>query len=58
MLDQLDALGHPVFATRVRTAVKLAEAPLAGKTIQAYAPDSDATAMYKALALEVIHAAA
>ena len=57
MLDQLSNLGQPVFATQIRNAVKLAEAPLAGKTIEAYAPESDAALMYRNLAAEVVHAA-
>jgi chromosome partitioning protein len=58
MLDQLSNLGQPVFATHIKNAVKLAEAPLAGKTIQVYAPESDAAAMYRGLATEVLHASA
>jgi chromosome partitioning protein len=58
MLDQLGDLGYPVFATNIRNAVKLAEAPLAGLTIEEYAPTSDAADTYRALAQEVVHATA
>jgi chromosome partitioning protein len=58
MLDQLGDLGYPVFATNIRNAVKLAEAPLAGLTIEEYAPASDAAGTYRALAQEVVHATA
>jgi len=46
--------GQTVFKTRVRTNVRLAEAPSHGKTIFEYAPDSHGAADYLALAREVV----
>jgi len=45
--------GDKVFKTRVRNNVRLAEAPSHGKTIFAYAPDSNGAEDYAALAEEV-----
>ncbi|MBI5368187.1 MAG: ParA family protein [Planctomycetes bacterium] len=43
-----------VFKTRIRTNVRLAEAPSHGKSIIEYAPDSNGAQDYRALALEVM----
>ncbi len=55
MLAQLHELGdHHIFATIIRTTVRLGEAPLAGKPVTAYASRSEAAAAYRRLAQEVI----
>ena len=55
MLAQLHELGdHHIFATIIRTTVRLGEAPLAGKPVTAYASRSEAAEAYRRLALEVI----
>jgi chromosome partitioning protein len=43
-----------VFKTRIRTNVRLAEAPSHGQTIFEYAPDSNGAEDYMALAREII----
>ena len=45
--------GPKVFHTRVRSNVRLAEAPSHGKSIFAYAPSSKGAEDYEALAVEV-----
>src|SRR3954454_14716817 len=55
MLDELRVVGdHHVFATIIRTTVKLGEAPLVGRPITSYAPASEAARTYRELAREVI----
>ena len=55
MLDELRVVGdHHVFASIIRTTVKLGEAPLVGRPITAYAGSSEAARTYRALAREVI----
>jgi len=55
MLDELRVVGdHHVFASIVRTTVKLGEAPLVGRPITTYAGNSDAARTYRELAREVI----
>jgi chromosome partitioning protein len=55
MLDELRVVGdHHVFTTIIRSAVKLGEAPLAGRPITVYASSSDAARTYRELAREVI----
>jgi chromosome partitioning protein len=55
MLDELRVVGdHHVFASIIRTTVKLGEAPLVGRPITAYAGTSEAARTYRALAREVI----
>src|SRR3954467_1410166 len=54
MLDELRVVGdHHVFATIIRTTVKLGEAPLVGRPITSYAPASEAARTYRELAREV-----
>ena len=48
-----ESYGDLVFNTVIPVNVKLAEAPAAGKSIMAYAPDSAGAAAYTALAAEV-----
>jgi chromosome partitioning protein len=55
MLDELRVVGdHHVFASIVRTTVKLGEAPLVGRPITTYAGASAAAQTYRDLAKEVI----
>src|SRR6266576_6068480 len=55
MLDELRVVGdHHVFASIVRTTVKLGEAPLVGRPITVYAGQSEAARTYRELAREVI----
>jgi chromosome partitioning protein len=55
MLDEMRELGdHHVFETIIRQAVKLGEAPLTGRPITAYAPNSEAAKTFRRLAAEVI----
>ena len=55
MLDEMRENGeNHVFATIIRNAVKLGEAPLTGLPITAYASSSDAANNYRDLAREVI----
>ncbi|HEY8870214.1 MAG TPA: AAA family ATPase [Candidatus Limnocylindrales bacterium] len=55
MLSEMRVVGdHHVFSSIVRNAVKLGEAPLAGRPITAYADRSDAARTYRELAREVI----
>ncbi|MBA2313593.1 MAG: ParA family protein [Actinobacteria bacterium] len=49
-----DAFGDKVFDTVVRKTIRFAEAPVAGRPINLYAPDSPGTAAYRQLAQEVI----
>jgi chromosome partitioning protein len=50
-----DYFGDMVFDTVIHRTVRLAEAPGAGQSVITYAPDSKATAEYKALAEEILH---
>ncbi len=55
MLDEMNELGdHHVFETIIRQTVKLGEAPLTGRPITVYAPQSSAAIAYRQLAREVI----
>jgi chromosome partitioning protein len=55
MLDELRVVGdHHVFASIIRTTVKLGEAPLVGRPITSYAGHSEAARTYRELAREVI----
>jgi chromosome partitioning protein len=55
MLDELRVVGdHHVFASIIRTTVKLGEAPLVGRPITTYAGASAAAQTYRELAREVI----
>jgi chromosome partitioning protein len=55
MLEEMREHGeNHVFATIIRNAVKLGEAPLAGRPITEYAGASDAANNYRDLAREVI----
>jgi chromosome partitioning protein len=55
MLDEMREHGeNHVFDTTIRNAVKLGEAPLAGRPITIYASSSDAANTYRQLAREVI----
>ncbi len=55
MLEELRVVGdHHVFASIIRNAVKLGEAPLAGLPITSYAGHSEAARTYRELAREVI----
>jgi len=55
MLDELRVVGdHHVFASIIRTTVKLGEAPLVGRPITSYATSSEAARTYRELAREVI----
>jgi chromosome partitioning protein len=55
MLDEMNDLGdHHVFETIIRQTVKLGEAPLTGRPITVYAPQSSAALAYRQLAREVI----
>jgi len=55
MLEELRVVGdHHVFNSIIRNAVKLGEAPLAGRPITVYAGHSDAARTYRELAREVI----
>ncbi len=44
-----------VFKTTIRENIKLAESPLAGKTISSYAPSSNGASDYRELALEILN---
>ena len=55
MLDELRVVGdHHVFASIIRSTVKLGEAPLTGRPITTYAGSSAAAQIYRELAREVI----
>ena len=55
MLDELRVVGdHHVFASIVRSTVKLGEAPLVGRPITTYAGHTEAARTYRELAREVI----
>ena len=55
MLEEMNELGdHHVFETIIRQTVKLGEAPLTGRPITVYAPQSSAAAAYRQLAREVV----
>ena len=55
MLDELRVVGdHHVFATIIRTTVKLGEAPLVGRPITTYAGSTEAARSFRELAREVI----
>jgi chromosome partitioning protein len=52
-----DTYPGEVFDTMVRTAVRVAEAPIAGRSVLAYAPASEAAVAYRELAQEVMRRA-
>ncbi len=55
MLDEMRVVGdHHVFATIIKTTVRLGEAPLAGRPITVYASSSAAARAYRELAQEVV----
>ena len=49
--------GELVFNTRIRKTVRYAEAPVKGQSVLAYDPSSEAAAMYRDLAKEVLNGA-
>jgi chromosome partitioning protein len=49
--------GNLVFNTRIRKTVRYAEAPVKGQSVLAYDPSSEAAAMYRDLAKEVLNGA-
>jgi chromosome partitioning protein len=49
--------GKLVFNTRIRKTVRYAEAPVKGQSVLAYDPSSEAAAMYRDLAKEVLNGA-
>jgi len=49
--------GDLVFDTRIRKTVRYAEAPVKGQSVLAYDPSSEAAAMYRDLAKEVLNGA-
>jgi chromosome partitioning protein len=49
--------GDLVFNTRIRKTVRYAEAPVKGQSVLAYDPSSEAAAMYRDLAKEVLNGA-
>lgn len=54
-LDLLqEKLGDLVFSTRIRKTVRLAEAPVGGRSVIAYDPTGAAAAAYRSLAEEVL----
>ena len=55
---QLPWAGAPIFQTRIRRNVRLAEAPSFGQSIFQYAPQSNGAEDYRTLAQEVLAAAA
>ena len=55
MLEELRELGnHHVFNTLIRNTVRLGEAPLTGRPITVYAPNTEAARAFRELAREVI----
>jgi chromosome partitioning protein len=49
--------GELVFNTKIRKTVRYAEAPVKGQSVLAYDPTSEAAAMYRDLAKEVLNGA-
>ncbi len=53
----IENFGDRVFKTRIRKAVRYAEAPVAGSSVLAYDPKGSAADAYRSLAKEVLHGA-
>ena len=53
----IENFGDRVFDTRIRKAVRYAEAPVAGSSVLAYDPDGSAAGAYRSLAKEVLDGA-